>query len=439
MSEMELSKLKCRKRQTIDREKSETKVSPDKFFAIMSNFIERKSKKVFLMDHPDQVDIYLIKEGVAPDSGGIGIWFNSLSRTSSLRGIDCIIYSCEGVTRLCTIDGIPATQRLQVGAKQELAVKIFRNHLLRKLFAKFGFDAEEVLNFLFIYFFVQFVRKFSKQNMGLGKIITPIYEGFSAYLPATWPVWVGLVSSTKHSIQDLSIADSRYRHHYAPKIRKEEFLLRKFKDRIAISEFIIDEYKGIREDEYFEILSPKIYDPKSSSTKVNDCQPSNLPERKRQILFLGRMEPRKGFDILLEAWKLSNLFEEGYELYMCGEVGEDLPTGFQNLEGVRFTGKISEREKEEYLCLSSLVVVPSRFESFGIVTLEAMANSTPVLVSDVAGLRSVSSIANSVQVFEAGNALDCGLKMSKILSSETEWAVLSARVRADFEKFFLLN
>jgi glycosyltransferase involved in cell wall biosynthesis len=408
-------------------------------FDFLANFLEKKSRGVGFYDSSNAVEIYLIKEGAGRDTGGIGVWFHSLSRSSSLKGKTCFIYSCGGVTRLDANQDSLEGQHLKVDYKLRLSVRVLRNQFVRKLFARFGFDAEEVLNFLFVYFFIHFIGKLTKQNVGFGRIITPIYEGYGAYLPASWPIWIGLVSSTKHSIQNLSISPSRFRRHYLPKIQKEEILLAKFKSRIAISESIIGEFKGKRDDENFEVLPPKIIDPKSTQFTGDNSVWSSIVHRKKIVLFIGRMEPRKGFDILLDAWKLSQLSKKGYELHMCGELGQNLPTEFRNVEGVHFKGKITELEKQDYLSSSRLVVVPSRFESFGIVTLEAMGNHTPVLVSDVAGLRYVSSIANSVQIFSESNALDCASKMLRILESEADWDILSRRVRADFEDLFLLS
>lgn len=428
-----------RKRLSLKRRIRQNEFEVNTTFNFLANLVENKSRDIILVDDSVKVEIYLIKEGVSPDSGGIGLWFNSLLRNSSLHGNECLVYSCDGVTYFGSDLEQLGSHLFKVNIKQAIGVRVLRNHLVRRVFARYGFDAEEVLNFLFVYFFVQFIRKLKEQNIGLGKVVTPVYEGYGAYLPASWPIWVGLVSNTRHSIQNLSIAKSRYRRHYLPKIRKEEFLLKKFKNRIAISESIIGEYKGIRDDETFQVSPPQIIDPKLAGTKRENSEWNSLAQRKKVILFLGRMEPRKGFDILLDAWEISQLSKKGYELHMCGEYGENLPAKFQNIDGVQFRGRITQHEKDKYLTSSSLVVIPSRFESFGIVTLEAMANHTPVLVSDVAGLRYVSSIANSVQVFSEGDAFDCASKMSKILESEFEWNKLSRSVRKDFEELFLLN
>ncbi len=50
-------------------------------------------------------------------------------------------------------------------------------------------------------------------------------------------------------------------------------------------------------------------------------------------------------------------------------------------EGVRYVGRIDEQDKHDALAGALAVVVPSRFESLSLLTLEAFAQSTPVLVN----------------------------------------------------------
>jgi glycogen(starch) synthase len=110
------------------------------------------------------------------------------------------------------------------------------------------------------------------------------------------------------------------------------------------------------------------------------------------LLFAGRLEYEKGVQTLLEAIPLvardlpwARLRVVGRGTY-AGELRRR--TGELGLEGrVRFDGFVdAERLRELYLS-SDAVVVPSLYEPFGLVALEAMASGVPVVASDTGGLR----------------------------------------------------
>jgi phosphatidylinositol alpha-mannosyltransferase len=116
------------------------------------------------------------------------------------------------------------------------------------------------------------------------------------------------------------------------------------------------------------------------------------------ILFLGRLVPRKGCRLLLEAIAL--LAEEGgvprFRVVICGK-GPEAPRlerfiqDHQLAESVEMVGFVSEEDKPCYYASADIAVFPSRGgESFGIVLLEAMASGrAAVLAGDNPGYRSV--------------------------------------------------
>lgn len=122
-------------------------------------------------------------------------------------------------------------------------------------------------------------------------------------------------------------------------------------------------------------------------------------DSKLTVLFLGRLVPRKGCQLLLEAVeqlvKTSPSLPE-FRVIVCGkgELQKDLErfvskSGLANI--VDFVGFVSEDDKPSYYASADISVFPSSGgESFGIVLLEAMANGhSVVLAGDNAGYRSV--------------------------------------------------
>ena len=117
-------------------------------------------------------------------------------------------------------------------------------------------------------------------------------------------------------------------------------------------------------------------------------------ENRQTILYVGRIEPLKGLDILLKAVALlnddtgPNLLIVGGSLEKDAEL-ERLNTLANNLDIsdiVTFTGSVDQEYLPDYYNAADVFVLPSWYESFGLAALEAMACGTPVVVSRVGGL-----------------------------------------------------
>jgi D-inositol-3-phosphate glycosyltransferase len=125
------------------------------------------------------------------------------------------------------------------------------------------------------------------------------------------------------------------------------------------------------------------------------------------ILFVGRPDPVKGLDTLLRAMALvvraEPTLRENACLCVVGGDKTDDPAAMDaersRIEQLRhelglrnvvvFHGTVSQDELPYYYSAAQVLVVPSRYESFGMVALEAMACGTPVIASDVGGLSSL--------------------------------------------------
>ena len=113
------------------------------------------------------------------------------------------------------------------------------------------------------------------------------------------------------------------------------------------------------------------------------------------VLFLGRLIPRKGADILIDAF--AKACPESGRLVIAGPEGEPgyltvLSKRAQDagLESrVIFTGPLYDAAKAEALADSDLFVLPSRYENFANSVAEAMACGIPVIVTDGCGIRSL--------------------------------------------------
>jgi phosphatidylinositol alpha-mannosyltransferase len=117
---------------------------------------------------------------------------------------------------------------------------------------------------------------------------------------------------------------------------------------------------------------------------------------KLNILFVGRLEKRKGFKYLLRAFGLVKEAVPEARLMVVGAYDKEDKEPFvlyarrHRLRDVRFIGYVSEDDLPRYYRTCHVFCAPSTgFESFGIILLEAMAAGKPIVASNIAGYRSV--------------------------------------------------
>ena len=121
-----------------------------------------------------------------------------------------------------------------------------------------------------------------------------------------------------------------------------------------------------------------------------------LQPNKPVILWIGRLEELKGVDILIGA--AAEIEEKDFVVLIVGggadadRLRPELKEEVKNAgleEVVFFRDAVSREELPLYYGASDAVVIPSYYESFGLVAVEAMASGRPVIASRVGGLVSI--------------------------------------------------
>ena len=118
----------------------------------------------------------------------------------------------------------------------------------------------------------------------------------------------------------------------------------------------------------------------------------DVDDYENTILFVGRVSDQKGFDVLLRAFPDVLMRHPKTQLvviglpdqkYFWGEIEKDVERVREN---IKFLGNISRELIARWYATADVLAFPSRFESFGIVAIEAMSCATPVVGTDVGAI-----------------------------------------------------
>ena len=122
----------------------------------------------------------------------------------------------------------------------------------------------------------------------------------------------------------------------------------------------------------------------------------------RYVLFLSRLDPKKGIDVLIESFvSLARRPEFGsWRLVIAGDGPREYVAALKekaaNSHRIMFAGWVGGEQKEALLRNAALLALPSHQENFGFCVLEAMARGVPVLLSPQVNL------AREIEAAEAG-------------------------------------
>jgi phosphatidylinositol alpha-mannosyltransferase len=141
-----------------------------------------------------------------------------------------------------------------------------------------------------------------------------------------------------------------------------------------------------------------------------------------RVLFIGRDDPRKGLDVLLQAWPRIMRDVPGASLRI---IGADRPAG---PAGVTFLGRVDEATKLTELGKAAVFAAPNTGgESFGIVVLEAMAAGRAIVAADLEAFRSMAG--DTVRWSPVGDPVALGRAIADLLGDPATCARLGAAAR----------
>lgn len=163
-----------------------------------------------------------------------------------------------------------------------------------------------------------------------------------------------------------------------------------------------------------------------------------LPERREQIVFVGRVAYEKGVDLLLETWKRSESPSTRLIIIGDGPEREGLIRSFGDLPNVEWRGWLGREEMSREMSHSRYLVVPSRwYEVFPLVVLEALALGTPVIAPDHGGFPEIIAPGHNGFLFTPNDGADLASVLDRALRlDESSWLDLGENARSSYLKRF---
>jgi glycosyltransferase involved in cell wall biosynthesis len=124
--------------------------------------------------------------------------------------------------------------------------------------------------------------------------------------------------------------------------------------------------------------------------------------RPLRFLFAGSITARKGVPLLLEAWRA--LGAKDAELWLAGRAGEQVRRLIPDLPGLCVLGQVSQRDMPVLYAQCDVFVLPTYFEGFSLVVLEALAAGLPVITTPNSGAEDVITRPSLGRLVTAGHA-----------------------------------
>jgi D-inositol-3-phosphate glycosyltransferase len=161
------------------------------------------------------------------------------------------------------------------------------------------------------------------------------------------------------------------------------------------------------------------------------------------VLYVGRFDPIKGIDRLLEAMAYLKHLKR-MRLIIIGGDGPDTPeyqnlqrltAGFGVQQSVHFVGRIEQKNLPPYYSAADALVIPSYYESFGLVGLESLACGTPVVATRVGAMTRLLREDETGLVVADATPRGLAKGIQKIISSSANPSLSVHAIRASVLKY----
>lgn len=211
--------------------------------------------------------------------------------------------------------------------------------------------------------------------------------------------------------------------------------------------FLFDEHKSLRrQSSHFTVYNAiDIIRIQELARQVDSNKEKEVLQIESKSFVFGavsRLRAEKGIDLLIAAFSKLVAVEQNVHLHIIGNGPDgnklkEMVSKLNIVNKVTFFGEASWEIAMQQMTLMDVVVVPSRFEGFGLSAAEAMAMGKPVVASDVFGLKEVVSDGQTGLLFENGNSDDLFEKLLVFCTDKTKYNFLSGNALVKVNQFGL--
>lgn len=156
------------------------------------------------------------------------------------------------------------------------------------------------------------------------------------------------------------------------------------------------------------------------------------PSQSKKVLYVGRIEPRKGVEALILAWKSVHAAHPDATLLLAGADTSGAPDGGSlqsyllslltpaERASVRFLGRLRPEALGEEYAGAAVCVVPSLWENYPNTCIESMLHARPVVVSDNGGMAEMIGESEAGLVCRAGDPVTLAAAIGRVLEEPVE-------------------
>lgn len=168
---------------------------------------------------------------------------------------------------------------------------------------------------------------------------------------------------------------------------------------------------------FFQSIHPRVIQIPHWDNDAQNQEPAPMIRNPKMILFVGRIDDHvKGFD------QLSALPEGQYDIHCVGK--GRMP--FLRSD-ITHHPEMSTKQLRKLYQQAALLVVPSKYEAFSFVTLEALVQGTPVVMSDRVRIADYLDGAKGYAIYRYGNSFDFINKVAQTLGTNVDVATIRER------------
>jgi glycosyltransferase involved in cell wall biosynthesis len=250
---------------------------------------------------------------------------------------------------------------------------------------------------------------------------------------------------TVHDLPPLRFADEGHLAAWSIKTAGEARLI------ICPSEFAANEAEYFLRPREIVIISNGVDPELFRAAPMSSAELAGLGVPEKYVLHAGGATTRKNLPALAEAWGMIQPSLPEHALVLVGPSDRRRDAAFAGLRRVRMLGWQTPATVARLMCSAEAVVVPSRYEGFGLPALEGMAAGAPVVAANAGALPEVCgdaaaltgtdarSIADGIYTVCTDDALSSTLRLrGRLRAREFTWARSARAHLAAYRKAFLV-